>query len=305
MDSVKASADIAQPYPANGDRSWADRTWPTQDRLDLHFRDYPGSSDRPPVICLHGLTRNARDFAVLADSIAEEWRVLVPEMRGRGQSDYAKDPASYNPLQYAADLKELLAQEGIDRFVAIGTSLGGLMTMLLALTEPERIAGALLNDVGPVLSPEGIAQISEYVGQGRSFPTWMHAARALEAQHNGAHPDFTIDDWLAMAKRVMQLGAGGRIAFDYDMAIGDAFVAGNAEQSDAPDMWPAFEALAGRPLALVRGELSQLLSTETAAEMKRRVPELDVVVIPRTGHAPLLTEPQAQAAVESLLAKIA
>ena len=142
-----------------------DRHWSSHDGLRLHFRDYAGRRDRPPVICLHGLTRNARDFAGLADRLAGEWRVLVPEMRGRGDSAYARDPETYNPIQYVQDLALLLEQEGISRFVSIGTSMGGLMTLLMAATMPELIVGSVLNDIGPDLETDGIEQILEYVGQ--------------------------------------------------------------------------------------------------------------------------------------------
>lgn len=289
-------------HPAS-ERAWSDRYWQAPDGLRLHFRDYPGSPARPPVIALHGLTRNARDAADLAQRLAGEWRVLVPEMRGRGLSDYAPDSASYNPLQYVADLKGLLAQEGIDRFVGIGTSLGGLMIMLLALEDSAPIAAAALVDVGPEIEEAGIASIREYVGQGGSYPTWVHAARALQEIHGPAHPGFTLKDWLVMAKRVMATGANGRIAYDYDMAIAEPF-SGEAAPASA-DLWPAFEALAGRPLLLLRGETSTILSTATADEMKRRVPAMDVVTVPRTGHAPTLGEPESLAAIDRLLARVA
>jgi len=299
MDSLDRSNSSRKP----ADRAWTDRYWQSPDGLTLHFRDYPGRDDRAPVIALHGLTRNARDAAALADHLAGEWRVLVPEMRGRGMSDYAPDSASYNPLQYVADLKALLAQESIDRFVSIGTSLGGLLTMLLALEDSASIAGAVLVDVGPVVDAAGIAQIREYVGQGGSFPTWIHAARALQEVHGAVHPDFELNDWLAMAKRVMALGANGRIAYDYDMGIAEPFSA--AATPEAVDLWPAFEALAGRPLLLLRGEHSAILSRDTAAEMKRRVPALEVVTVPRTGHAPTLAEAESMAAIDALLAQVA
>jgi pimeloyl-ACP methyl ester carboxylesterase len=301
MDMPSATGTIApRPAPA---RAWTERSWQSDDGLTLCFRDYPGPTDRPPVIPLHGLTRNGRDSVDLAEHLAGSWRVIVPEMRGRGRSAYATDTASYTPLQYVADLKRLLDQENIARFVAIGTSLGGLMTMLLALDQPDRIAAAVLVDVGPQIEPEGLARIREYVGQGGSFPTWMHAARTLQELHRSAHPDYGLEDWLAMAKRLMALGANGRIAYDYDMGIAEPFQ--TAEGAVPVDMWPAFEALAGRPLLLVRGELSTILSEATAQEMRRRVPELEVVTVPRTGHAPTLSEPEALAAVERLLARVA
>src|SRR5690606_6198423 len=155
----------------------------------------------------------------LARRFAGAWRVVCPEMRGRGDSAYAKDSATYNPHQYVDDVNHLLDEAGIARYVAIGTSLGGLMTMILAMNAPERIARAVINGVGAVLEPEGLARIGGYVGQGRSFPTWMHAARAIEETQGAAYPRFGIDDWLAMAKRLMVLSSNGRIVFDYDMKI--------------------------------------------------------------------------------------
>ena len=283
-------------------KPWADRYWQSPDGLTLHFRDYPGPQDRTPVIVLHGLTRNAREAAATAGRLAGERRVIAPDMRGRGMSDYASDSATYNPLHYAADLKALLDQEHIECFVAIGTSLGGLMTMLLALDQPERIAAAALVDVGPEIDAEGIARIREYVGQGGSFPTWMHAARALQDIHGAVHPQFALDDWLAMAKRLMVLGANGRVAYDYDMRIAEPF---NTEAAPpAADLWPAFEALSGRPLVLLRGETSAILSAATADEMKRRVPGLEVVTVAGTGHAPTLSEPESIAAIDALLAQV-
>jgi len=299
MDTLDRSTSAS----AAAGRLWTDRYWQTSDGLRLHFRDYPGDANRPPVIALHGLTRNARDAGELAHRLMGEWRVLAPEMRGRGLSAYAPDSATYNPLQYVADLQALLAHEGIDRFVAVGTSLGGLMTMLLALEAPERIAGAVLVDVGPTIDEAGIAAIRDYVGQGGSFPTWMHAARALQEVHDGAHPDFALNDWLSMAKRVMVLGANGRVAYDYDMGIAEPFNA--AAAPPAADLWPGFEALAGRPLLLLRGDTSAILARATADEMKRRVPALEVVTVPRTGHAPTLAEPESRAAIDRLLAQIA
>ena len=286
-------------------QSWSDRFWTSRDGLKLHFRDYAGSADKPPLLCLPGLTRNARDFAALAERLAGDWRVICPDLRGRGDSDYAKDPASYNPLQYAGDLEQLLVQEQIGRFVSIGTSLGGLLTMLLAASAPDRIAGALLNDVGPELAPEGLARIRDYVGQGRSFPTWMHAARGVEESQSLAFPRYEASDWLAMAKRVMVLGGNGRIVFDYDMKIADALgPADNADQAPPVDLWPAFMALDGKPVALLRGELSDVLTAAAHSTMAQRLPGADAVTVAGVGHAPTLDEPEAVAALGRLLAQI-
>lgn len=283
-------------------REYEDRFWSSRDGLRLHYRDYAGRTDRPPLLCLPGLTRNARDFAALADRLGEEWRLLCPDLRGRGDSAYARDSASYTPLQYVEDVEALLDEAGVDRFVAVGTSLGGLLAAILTMKHPERVAGAAINDIGPVIEPAGLARIREYVGQGRSFPTWMHAARALEESQGLAFPGFGLEDWLAMAKRVMAVGQNGRIVFDYDMKIAEPFAAQG--DAPAPDLWPAFCALAGRPLLILRGELSDLLSVATLAAMAARLPGADVVTVAGVGHAPTLDEPEAVAGLDRLLARV-
>lgn len=287
------------------DQPYSDSYWTSPDGLTLHYRDYPGpdgAADKAPIICMHGLTRNSRDFATLAEHLSQKRRVIVPEMRGRGMSDYAKDSSTYNPLSYVTDVDALLADQNIERFFAVGTSLGGLMTMLMAASNASRLTGAVLNDIGPEVDPAGLERIAGYVGHGRSFPTWMHAARALAETQQVAFPDNTIERWLEMAKRGMVLGQNGRISFDYDMAIAEPFrQPGNAAP---PDLWPAFEALKDVPLLLLRGELSDLLSADTVDEMQRRHSDMTAVTVPRVGHAPTLDEPEAVAAIDALLARV-
>lgn len=282
-----------------------DRFWSSGDGLKLHFRDYPGpeaSSGLLPVVCLHGLTRNARDFDVLAPRLAETRRVICPDLRGRGDSEYARDSATYTPMQYGEDVLALLEQEGIDRFVSIGTSLGGLMTMGLAALTPGRIAGAVINDVGPWLEPAGLARIKDYVGQGRSFATWVHAARGLEDTQGSAHPGHTLDFWIGMAKRLMTIAGNGRVVFDYDMKIAEPFL--SLDVDEQPDLWPAWEALAGAEVLVLRGGRSDLLSAATLDEMVRRIPSAEALTLPEVGHAPTLDEPESVAAIARLLARV-
>lgn len=282
--------------------NYEDRFWTSSDGLNLHYRNYPGpdaGSAKLPVLCMHGLTRNARDFAALAESLAATRRVIVPEMRGRGMSDYAPDSDSYNPLTYVEDVEKLLAEQAIDRFVVVGTSMGGLMTMLMAAAKPGRMAAVVMNDIGPVVEAEGLSRISGYVGQGRSYPTWVHAARGLGEAHGAAFPDYDLDQWLDMAKRTMVVSQNGRIVFDYDMAIAEPFAKpGNAAPGN---LWLAFEALADVPMLLVRGALSDLLSPDTLEQMGARNPAMQTVIVPRVGHAPTLDEPEVRAAIHALL----
>ncbi len=289
---------------------YTDGFWESADGLKLHYRDYAARSaakeDRPPIVCLPGLTRNARDFEPVAEAFGGEWRVICVDFRGRGESDYAKDAATYVPPQYVADMLAFFEQTGIARAVVIGTSLGGMVAMLMALAAPHRLAGVVLNDIGPVFETEGLERIMDYVGQGRSYPTWMHAARELQDSSRGIYPAFAISDFLRLAKRTMCLSSNGRIQLDYDMKIAEP-IAAAARQRDAPafDMWPAFRALAGRPLTVLRGELSDLFSHETLMQMQAEIPDLEAVTVPGAGHVPTLEEPEAQRAIARLLARIA
>lgn len=280
---------------------WSNGVWWSNDGLRLHYRDYAGPASRPPIICIPGLTRNARDFEGVADRLAGDWRVICVDLRGRGESAYAKDPMTYVPLTYLQDMEALLRELAVERFVLIGTSLGGLITMMMGMAGGNRIAGALLNDIGPVLEARGLDHIRSYVGRSQNWPTWLHAARALQESQGDRYPDWEIDQWLVYAKRVCKLTQAGRVVLDYDMRIAEPFKLPN----DTPfDLWPAFRSLAAGPTTLVRGELSDLLSAETAARMKAELPDLAVTEVPRVGHAPTLDEPESVAAIDALLARV-
>ena len=281
---------------------WSDGYWLSSDGLRLHYRDYPGKPSRPPIICIPGLTRNARDFEGVAARLAGEWRLICVELRGRGESGSAKDPMSYVPLTYLQDLEALVAALGLTRFVLFGTSLGGLMTMLLAAADNRRIAGALLNDIGPDLDMSGLDRIRSYVGKAQSWPTWLHAALFLQEAQGDIYPEWQQDQWLVYAKRVGRLNASGRIVFDYDMRIAEPFKA--PEGPVGFDLWPAYRALAGIPALAVRGALSDLMSDATLQRMKAENPQLETVTVPNVGHAPTLDEPEAQAGIDRLLARV-
>lgn len=285
--------------------------WTSADGLVLRYRDYAGTGlgagDKLPVLCIPGLTRNARDFEGLAAQLAPQHRVICVDLRGRGQSDYAKDPATYNPMQYVDDLARLFEALGLNRVVAIGTSLGGIVTMLIALLTPDRLAGAVINDIGPVIDQAGIDRIRDNVGQGRSYETWMHAARALKERNGPIHPRYAIPDWLRMAKQLMVLGNNGRIVLDYDMRIAEPFNDPAAAQDY--DLWPAFRALAGPaqecPVLVVRGGLSDILSAATLQRMKKEVPGIATLTVPKVGHAPTLEEPAVVTAIRQVLVSAA
>lgn len=287
-------------------QGWRDLYWWSNDGVRLHSRVYdpPAGAGAAalPVLCLPGLTRNARDFDRLAPLLAAQRRVYCVDFRGRGDSGYAKDPMSYVPLTYVQDVIALLANQGIDQFIAVGTSLGGLVTMLLAATQHGRVAAAVLNDVGPELEAEGMARIRSYVGQAASFPTWVHCARAVGNANAGVYPDWQLEDWLAMVKRSHRLTPEGRIVPDYDANISAPFrVPGGGEAG--VDLWPALDALADVPTLVVRGALSDILGTATAKKMIARLGKGRLVTVPRVGHAPTLDEADATSAVVELVAQ--
>jgi pimeloyl-ACP methyl ester carboxylesterase len=282
-------------------RGYEDRYFTVRDGLRLHYRDYPGSSDKPPFLCLHGLTRNSRDWAQFADHYSPKHRVLALDFRGRAQSEYDPVYARYTPLTYAGDVVEMLDQLEIPEVIFVGTSLGGLVTMVIAATAPQRIKASILNDVGPDVDPAGIDRILSYVGKDVRFGSWDEAAEAIAGNYGAAFERYTHDDWVKMAKRNCREEAG-QIRFDYDMAIAEPFkTMGAAPQVD---LWPLFEALGRKPLLVIRGEKSDLLTAQTTAKMQSVAPNMKLAVVPGVGHAPELNEPEAVAAIEDFLASL-
>jgi len=289
--------------------SFTDLYWNSADGLRLHARDYAPATDtgRLPVVCLHGLTRNARDFADIAPRIAAAGRrVLVAEFRGRGLSSYAPDPMTYWPPHYAQDVLALLDAAGIEKALFIGTSLGGLVTLVLASLAPDRVAGAVLNDVGPVLSPVGLGRIASYAGVKPQVTDWAGAAAYAKALNGIAFPDYTDADWDAFAQRIFVADEAG-FRLDYDPEIAAPFRVANVPKDEpakpAPDLTPLFGNLAkDRPLLLVRGALSDLLDASLAQGMRDAAPAMAYAEVAGVGHAPTLSEPSAWGAVETWLA---
>ena len=282
--------------------AWNDGYWQSNDGLRLHYRDYPGNPSRPPSLCIPGLTRNARDFEGVAERLSGEWRLICVELRGRGASEYARDPMTYVPLVYLQDMEALIGELELKRFVLFGTSLGGLITMLLSMSGLGRIAGALINDIGPVLEPSGLDRIRAYVGKAQNWPTWLHAARFLREAQSDRYPDWGIDQWLVYAKRLCRLTPAGRVVFDYDMRIAEPFKLPGGDAGF--DLWSAFDGLKGIPSLVVHGEQSDLLAVSTVERMKAENSAMESVTVPRVGHAPTLEEPEAVAAIDRLLKRV-
>ncbi|HET7281159.1 MAG TPA: alpha/beta hydrolase [Sphingomicrobium sp.] len=280
---------------------YEDRYMTVRDGLRLHYRDYAGAADKPPILCLHGLTRNSRDWTEFAERYSPGFRVLALEFRGRGGSDYDPIPQRYNPLTYAGDVIELLDQLALDQAIFAGTSLGGLVTLTMAAMAPQRIFATIMNDVGPDVDVEGVNRILTYVGNDRRFGSWDEAADAIAANYGASFERYAHDDWVKMAKRNCR-EENGEVRFDYDMAIAEPFK--TTGPTPNVDLWPFFRVLAEKPLLVVRGAKSDLLTEATARRMQQVAPDMKLVLVPGVGHAPELNEPEAVAAIDEFLAKL-
>ena len=290
---------------------WTDGWYWSRDGLRLHYRDYPGPAPypitypitRPVLLCLPGLTRNAADFDALAQRLSQglagQWRVIVPDLRGRGESAWPRDSLSYVTLTYLLDLRLLIEAAGIGRFVVVGTSLGGALALQLTTGHRTAMAGVILNDFGPAIEPAGLARLRANVGRGGNWPTWIHAARDLATRNAAVYPDWHLGDWLGFAKRLCRVSGSGRITLDYDPRIAEPFRLPNGDAGS--DLWAAFESLAGVPVLSLRGALSDLLTPATQAEMAARLPNLRIADVAGVGHAPTLSEPAAIAAIDAIL----
>lgn len=269
-------------------------------RLDLYARVYDG--DGPALLLMHGLTRNSADFEPLAARLADRYRLIVPDQRGRGLSDYDSDAGNYRPDVYAADMVALLDRLRVERAGLLGTSMGGLIAMIMAAMQPDRVQAVVLNDVGPQIEPDGLARIQAYVGPSLPVKSWEEAAERCAAINGVAFPDFGADDWLTFARRACVEVDGGAVRFAYDPAI--AVAPEGVVSLAPPDLWPLWDMLTNLPVLVVRGALSDLLSARTVTEMaSRHAGPFAAVEVAGRGHAPILEEPAALAAIEPFLAQ--
>ena len=303
-DGMGTDAAMGHALAPGAATPWDERFFESADGLRLHYRDYPTERDKParlPVLCLHGLTRNSRDFERLAPHLQRERRVLAADLRGRGQSARDPDWRNYQPGVYLADLAALLDDARAARVVIVGTSLGGLLAMMFAAREPARVAGIVLNDIGPEIDPVGRTRIATYVGRSAPVRNWDEAVSQARATYGSALPEFTDSEWLTLARR-SYVEVDGVPRLDMDAMIGEAVR--NPPPGSPQDLWPVFAALYPVPMLALRGELSDVLSAATLARMEREHPGLRGVTVPRRGHPPLLDEPVSLAAIDAFLSPL-
>mgnify|MGYP006269029843 FL=1 len=278
------------------------------DGLTLHLRDYkPAHTTRLPVICLPGLARTAEDFDLVARALANDRngaarRVIAIDYRGRGLSDRDPDPKKYDLAVESADIQMMLAKEQIEKAIFLGTSRGGIHTMLLAAFRPELIAGAILNDIGPVLEPAGLIRIKGYVGKLPSPQNWDEAVALFKHVSGAQFTGLSEADWHAYARLTLE-EKNGQLVARYDAALARALDAYDPSQP-MPDLWAQYEALAGVPVMAIRGENSDLLSPEVFQAMLARHPRATGLTVPGQGHAPLLLDEPTIARIGAFLAAI-
>ena len=271
------------------------RFYESSDGLTLFYRDYAAERSGTPVLCLPGLTRNSRDFEDLARHLSRERRVLAPDLRGRGYSAHDPEWRNYHPGTYIADVFALLDRTGVGRVVVIGTSLGGIIAMGMAVRDSARLAGVVLNDIGPEIAPAGLARISAYTGRLPLVNDWEEAVMQTKTVYGEWWPGLSDEEWLKMARRAYREGDDGVPRLDIDPAIGRAVREVGPQTGDP---WAAFDALRALPTLVLRGERSDILSEETLAQMRNRKPDLVTVTVARRGHVPLLDEPESLGAIE-------
>jgi pimeloyl-ACP methyl ester carboxylesterase len=276
------------------------------DGLRLHARCY-GARSAPalPVVCLPGLARTEADFETLAGALAGDARrprrVIALDYRGRGQSEYDKDPANYNFQVELADVLAVIAALDAARAIFVGTSRGGILAILLAAVRPTAIAGCVLNDIGPVIEPKGLIRIKGYIGKLPQPRSFEEAAEILRRLFSAQFPKLGSEAWLASAHRTFR-HHNGALAPTYDAKLAKT-LEGVEFDKPFPPLWAQFDALAHAPLMVIRGANSDILSAETVEAMRARRPALEAIEVPDQGHAPLLVEPDIIARIADFAAR--
>lgn len=274
------------------------RFFKSQDGLKLYYRDFGATNPGTPVLCLPGLTRNSRDFEDLANRLSDRRRVITTDLRGRGFSDHDPNWENYHPLTYVNDVWTLLDHLGIERVIVVGTSLGGLCAMVMAAKQGERVAGVIMNDIGPEINPAGIARIQKYAGRVPPVNSWEEALDQSKLIYGEWLPGLSDADWKKLVWRGYREDESGIPRLDIDNKIGEAVRKVGAQKGDP---WALFDALAEIPVTVLWGVLSDILTKDIIDKMVARKADIEIVAVPNRGHVPLLDEPECLVAIDAFL----
>ena len=282
--------------------AYTENFWVSSDGLKLHARVYPCPKPLArAVLCLHGLTRNSRDFEDLAPHLQQRYRVIVPDVRGRGLSARDPNPQNYQPAIYLQDIVTLMDAVAAQRVAIIGTSMGGLLAMMMAVGHRDRVAGMVLNDMGPEVDPKGLERIKGYAGRLPEPKNWDEAIAQTHSLFGNAWPNLSAERWAALTRRGYRADETGALHIDADPMIGEML---RAAPAATVNLWPFWKALRGIPMLAIRGAQSDILSAATFAKMKAENPELMQLEVAQRGHAPLLDETECVAAIDAFLAQV-
>ncbi|PCJ32094.1 MAG: alpha/beta hydrolase [Alphaproteobacteria bacterium] len=289
---------------ANNDH-FVEKYYLSHDGLKLYYRDYnAGSSHKTPLLCLHGLTRNSKDFDRFATHFSHDRRVISLDIRGRGQSEYDPDYKNYQIPTYVQDVLAFLAHEKLNQVTAVGTSMGGLISMAIGAMNsgifPSIFKGIILNDIGPEIDPKGIERISGFVGNGHVLQNWQQAISGMKALNGWLFPDYSDAEWDMFARNSFREQDDGTIVADYDPAIGKAMKE-TAEATIALDLWPLFAAISPIPVLTLRGENSDILSSETLLKMAETHPAFTALTVRGRAHTPDLFEDISLKAIDKFI----
>ncbi|MCP4330848.1 MAG: alpha/beta hydrolase [Alphaproteobacteria bacterium] len=278
-----------------------ERYFTSQDGLRLYYREYGESlSSHTPVLCLGGLSRNSADFDSLALRLSPRRRVICPDYRGRGRSEYDPNWRNYTGPTYINDIRHLMAAAGLHRMIVVGTSMGGLLASGLGVAAPAAIAGVIMNDVGPDIAPEGTKRILDYLSQDRPQPNWEAAVTDAQARM----PDLSYEtghEWRRFVEATYREGEDGQLHFDWDINIVRPLLGGGSNDFD---LWRLFRSLRRMPLLVIRGERSDVMTADTLGRMTLAHPKMKLVTLPGVGHAPSLNEPEARDAIIAFIASL-
>ena len=281
--------------------TYTESYWTSHDGLRLYSRVYEGPAGAASVLCLHGLTRNSRDFEDLAPHLQRRARVIVPDVRGRGRSARDPNPQNYQPAIYLQDIIGLLDAVGARRVTVIGTSMGGMLAMMMAAGYRDRVAAIVLNDMGPEVDPVGLERIKGYAGRLPPPRSWDDAIAQTKSMFGAAWPNLSAERWASLARRGYRQDENGAVTVDADPMIGEMLRAAPAATAT---LWPFWTALRGIPMLAIRGAQSDILSAATFAKMKAENPELVQLEVAQRGHVPLLDEPECVETIDAFLARI-
>lgn len=277
----------------------------SHDGLSLYARDYPCNNpdghNVKTIVCIPGLTRNSADFSVLSQHLRTRFRVVAVDLRGRGRSGYDQNPTNYQPVVYAQDIVSLLDSLDLAQAILIGTSLGGLVSMLLNSMQPDRVSAVILNDIGPEPNQAGIDRIKVYVSDRSTVDSWEQAIEQTSAVLSAEYPNFSDADWRMFTGNIYRENKDGMPVLDYDPAISIPFEQANSAETVDASLWPVFVAMSNLPTLLIHGELSDIVTQDDVVRMRAALPAMEYVQVKECGHAPLLTEPESLMAIDRFL----